>query len=158
MVMSLDSQDNSEKSDGGVVGAVSALIRAEHRHAAFLAQAMGLPAADTLALYHLANEPLSASALGDRLGLTSGSITTLVDRLVARKLARRRPHPTDRRGVLVELTKTGHGSSWKLLQFFIGDVVTAAMELPTNDQVVVQRFLARLTAAIDADTARLQQR
>lgn len=155
MTKSLDSQDNS---DGGVVGAVSALIRSEHRHAAFLAQTMGLPIADTLALYHLADEPLSASALGDRLGLTSGSITTLIDRLVARKLARRRPHPTDRRGVLVELTKTGHSSSWNVLQHFIGDVVAAATALSPNEQVIVERFLTTLTETIDSDTARMQNR
>jgi DNA-binding MarR family transcriptional regulator len=153
MTASLDSQDNL---DGGVVGAVSALIRAEHRHAAFLAHTLGLPPADTLALYHLANEALSASALGDRLGLTSGSVTTLVDRLVARKLARRRPNPTDRRSVLIELTKTGHATSWKVLQHFISDVVTAAMALPPNEQIIVKRFLTTLTNAIDTDTARMQ--
>jgi DNA-binding MarR family transcriptional regulator len=153
MTVSLDSQDSL---DGGVVGAVSALIRAEHRHAAFLAHKLELPPADTLALYHLANEALSASALGDRLGLTSGSVTTLVDRLVARKLARRRPNPTDRRGVLVELTKSGHATSWKVLQHFIGDVVSAAMALAPNEQVIVERFLTTLTNAIDTDTARMQ--
>jgi DNA-binding MarR family transcriptional regulator len=63
-----------------VVGAVSQLIRSEHRHAAYLGLAMDLSPADTLALYHLANEPLLASALAERLGLTSGSVTALIDR------------------------------------------------------------------------------
>ncbi len=119
---------------------------------------MTLPLADTLALCHLANEPLSASALGDRLGLTSGSVSTLVDRLAARNLARRLPHPTDGRGVLIELTGTGHASSWDVLQHFVGDVVAAATALSATDQVVVRRFLTGLTRAIDDDTDRMRSR
>jgi DNA-binding MarR family transcriptional regulator len=141
---------------GAIVGAVSALIRAEHRHAAFVSQAMELPLADMLALYHLANEPLSASVLGDRLGLTSGSITALVDRLVARKLAHRIKHQTDRRVVLIEMTKTGHNQSWKLLQNFIGGVVGLSESLPAHEQAVVAKFLHSLTGLVDVDTERIK--
>jgi DNA-binding MarR family transcriptional regulator len=141
---------------GAIVGAVSALIRAEHRHAAFVSQAMELPLADMLALYHLANEPLSASVLGDRLGLTSGSITALVDRLVARKLARRTKHETDRRVVLIEMTKTGHNQSWKLLQNFIGGVIGLSESLPAGEQAVVAKFLHSLTDLLDVDTERIK--
>jgi DNA-binding MarR family transcriptional regulator len=149
----LDGQDTRPPA---VVAAVSALIRAEHRHAAFLAQAMDLPAADMLALYHLANEPLSSKALGERLGLTSGSITVLVDRLVVRKLARRTNHETDRRIVLVELTHIGRARSFKLLQHFIGDVQALDALLTTEERIVVDRFLRRLTERVDEDTTRLQ--
>jgi DNA-binding MarR family transcriptional regulator len=154
MTSSLDNQDISSNE---VVGAISALIRAEHRHAAFLAQTMDLPAADTLALYHLANEPLSASALGDRLGLTSGSVTALIDRLVNKDMARRTHHPTDRRVVLVELTEHAHSESWQLLQHFIGDVTAESAQLTASDRVVVHRFLNSLTSLIDDDTKRLRQ-
>jgi DNA-binding MarR family transcriptional regulator len=146
--------DNQGISPDEVVGAVSALVRAEHRHAAYLAQAMELSAADTLALYHLANEPLSASALGERLGLTSGSMTALVDRLIARKLVCRVAHETDRRVVLIEMTKAGHTHSWNRLQHFIGDVVRLSVELSPADRVVVERFVRGLTDAIDTDTDR----
>jgi DNA-binding MarR family transcriptional regulator len=149
-------EKTEEVNAGAIVGAVSALIRAEHRHAAFVSQAMELPLADMLALYHLANEPLNASALGDRLGLTSGSITALVDRLVARKLARRINHPTDRRVVLIEMTKTGHSQSWKLLQNFIGGVIQLSESLPTNEQAVVAKFLHSLGALVNEDTDRIK--
>jgi DNA-binding MarR family transcriptional regulator len=155
MVKSLDSQAIPP---GEVVGAVSALIRAEHRHAAYLARAMNLPSADALALYHLANEPLAASALGERLGLTSGSVTALIDRLVARKLARRVPHETDRRVVLVEMTKTGHGQSWDMLQHFIGTVITMSSELNPTERKTIATFLRELTEAIESDTDQLQAR
>ncbi len=158
MVKSLDGQDISPPtSPDALVGAISALIRAEHRHAAYVASSLALPLADTLALYHLANEPLSARALGDRLNLTSGSVTALIDRLVDNKIARRKPHPDDRRVVMVELTKHGHAQSWKVLQFFIGDVIAAAIELPADERATVTKFLVSLVEKIDADTERLGQ-
>jgi DNA-binding MarR family transcriptional regulator len=152
MGKSLDSQDISADL---IIGAVSALIRAEHRHAAFVATTLGLPLADTLALYHLANEPLSAKALGERLNLTSGSITALIDRLVDRKIARRLPHPSDRRAVMVELTKTGHSQSWEVMQFFVGKVIALATELPPAERIIINRFLERLVEAVQTDTDRL---
>lgn len=42
-----------------------------------------------------------------RLDLTSGSVTALVDRLVQRGLVLRHPDPNDRRGVLVGATPHG---------------------------------------------------
>jgi DNA-binding MarR family transcriptional regulator len=152
MTKSLDSQDISPDR---LVGTISALIRSEHRHAAFVARTMDLPLTDTLALYHLANEPLSAKELGECLNLTSGSMTALVDRLVERKIARRLPHPTDRRIVLIELTKTGHAQSWKVMQHFVGRVVGLSVELPPTDRNAVANFLQQLVEVVDTDTERL---
>ncbi len=45
--------------------------------------------------------------MGDRLQLHPTSITNIVDRLEADGLARRLPHPNDRRTTLVELTDRG---------------------------------------------------
>lgn len=45
--------------------------------------------------------------MGDRLQLHPTSITNIVDRLEADGLARRLPHPSDRRTTLVELTEAG---------------------------------------------------
>ena len=84
-------------SAAAVVGALSAVIRAEHRHAAFLAPAIDLGLNEVLALYHLANEPLTAGGLHNRVGLSTGSVTALIDRLAHLGLVERRPHRTDRR-------------------------------------------------------------
>lgn len=45
--------------------------------------------------------------MGERLQLHPTSITNIVDRLEADGLARRLPHPSDRRTTLVELTASG---------------------------------------------------
>src|SRR5262245_12079367 len=70
-----------------------------------LAQATGLVPADLDALEHLeADGPLTQRELGERLLLTSGAVTVLVDRLERAGLVERRPHPGDRRAVLVDLS------------------------------------------------------
>jgi DNA-binding MarR family transcriptional regulator len=45
--------------------------------------------------------------MGERLQLHPTSVTNIVDRLQADGLARRTPHPTDRRATLVEITEAG---------------------------------------------------
>jgi len=49
----------------------------------------------------------SPSELHATATVTSGAISQQLERLERRKLVRRRPHPNDRRGVLVELTAAG---------------------------------------------------
>jgi DNA-binding MarR family transcriptional regulator len=74
------------------------------RMRAALASAAGISATDLDALEHLeADGPLTQRQLGDRLSLTSGAITMLIDRLEKGGLVRRQPHPSDRRYVMVEL-------------------------------------------------------
>ena len=50
---------------------------------------------------------LSPSALAAATLVTSGTMTTRLDRLSARGLVERRPDPADRRGVIVRLTDGG---------------------------------------------------
>lgn len=45
--------------------------------------------------------------LARKMGVTTGSLTVVVDKLVRKDLVRRRPHDTDRRSLIVELTEKG---------------------------------------------------
>jgi MarR family transcriptional regulator, 2-MHQ and catechol-resistance regulon repressor len=51
--------------------------------------------------------PLPVNEIGKKVLLTSGSITTAVDRLEDKRLVERRAHGTDRRAKIVHLTKEG---------------------------------------------------
>jgi MarR family 2-MHQ and catechol resistance regulon transcriptional repressor len=51
--------------------------------------------------------PQPVNVIGKKVLLTSGSITTAIDRLEKRKLVNRAAHPEDRRARLVELTDKG---------------------------------------------------
>jgi MarR family transcriptional regulator, 2-MHQ and catechol-resistance regulon repressor len=51
--------------------------------------------------------PLPVNVIGDKVELTTGSITTAVDRMEAKWLVVRKNHPEDRRVRIVELTPKG---------------------------------------------------
>ena len=57
---------------------------------------------EMIAVQHLRLDgPLVLGELRRRVSLTSGAMTTLVDRLEAHGLVRREPHPSDRRSVMI---------------------------------------------------------
>lgn len=71
-------------------------------------ESTGLCASDFAVLESLLHKgPLPVNTIGKKLLLTSGSITTAVDRLETRGLVRRAEDPNDRRVRLVELTADG---------------------------------------------------
>ena len=76
---------------------------------AFAATDLVLWEFDVLAALRRAGTPheLSPSALAAATLVTSGTMTTRLDRLAARELLERRPDPADRRGVIVRLTSGG---------------------------------------------------
>ena len=66
-----------------------------------------LPRFDVLAQLERASRPLSMSELSERMMVSNGNITGLVDRLVQDGLVVRAPSPHDRRTQLVRLTTDG---------------------------------------------------
>jgi DNA-binding MarR family transcriptional regulator len=60
-----------------------------------------------LGALHCGEGPIIMSDLGEELGVTPRNVTKLVDELEAEGLARRLPHPSDRRATLIELTEKG---------------------------------------------------
>lgn len=58
----------------------------------------------TLAILEGADEPLPAHVIAERLLVRSASMTSLLHTLERRGLVERRPHPSDRRKILVHLT------------------------------------------------------
>src|SRR6202453_2471253 len=61
----------------------------------------------TLAILDGAGQALPGHIIAERLLVSSASMTSLVDTLQRRGLVERRPHPTDRRKVLINLTPDG---------------------------------------------------
>src|SRR5690348_4069718 len=77
---------------------------------------------------------LPLGKMGDRLQVHPTSVTSIVDRLEAAGLVRRRPHPTDGRTVLAEITDEGRAlveiATKALVEadFGLGDLDAAALE------------------------------
>jgi len=82
--------------------------RALEAHAQRSIQSLGMCRSDFGVLEALLHKgPLPVSALGDKVLLTSGSITTAVDRLERRGYVERRGDAADRRARIVHLTESG---------------------------------------------------
>ncbi len=93
-----------------ILGEVASTETALFQHAAAAQYGLGITDMKTLSIL-IREGPMTAGEIGNRLSLTSGSVTTLIDRLERRDLVKRLPHPKDRRKVIVaanqEMLATG---------------------------------------------------
>jgi DNA-binding MarR family transcriptional regulator len=120
----------------------------QDRMRAALARHAGISATDLDALEHLeADGPLTQRDLGERLSLTSGAVTMLVDRLERAGWVNRRPHPGDRRYILIELSPQAAASAPEGLAVYHSGVRALAAQVPAAQRAAGAAFLA---AAADA--------
>lgn len=96
-------------------------------------QALGLNRSDLRALNVLEHGPQTHGVIGEALGITSGSVTALVDRLVEAGYVERRPSPTDRRRVDVTLTPATF-QAFATVYRPCGEAVTASLRELTDQQ------------------------
>jgi DNA-binding MarR family transcriptional regulator len=88
---------------------------------------------EALAVLDGAGQPLSPTAIAERLIVTTASVTSLLDTLERRGLVERRPDPTDRRRLLIVITHDGKA----VVDQFLPEVValqTAALATLTEAQ------------------------
>lgn len=87
---------------------LSKAARAVEQNALNSVSRLGLGLSDFAVLEVLLHKgPQPVNVIGKKVLLTSGSITTAIDRLESRELVHRAPHPEDQRARLVELTDKG---------------------------------------------------
>lgn len=113
------------------------------------AAALGVTAGDHLALKHLlaAAEPLGPVELARLLGMSSGSATTLVERLARAGHVDRRPHPSDGRRRAVTVTAATRDRMLGALRPIADAIETAGARLTTSERTATRRFLADVTAS-----------
>lgn len=68
---------------------------------------ISVAAFQVLAIIEGEGRPLPPSVVAERMVLTTGTMTSLIDTLVRRGLVRRLPHPDDRRMLLIDITDAG---------------------------------------------------
>src|SRR5215204_285778 len=118
------------------------------RHAAATAKRMDLEASELAALEHLqAAEAINQKRLGERLSMSPGAITAMIDRLERRGYVERIPNPEDRRSALVNITKAGLGESLRHLWPHIEDMKGVEAGFSEEERAVVARFLSAATQA-----------
>jgi DNA-binding MarR family transcriptional regulator len=86
-----------------------ARVLEDHREQAFSEHGLAAHEFDVLAALRRSGEPaeLTPGRLIEATHVTSGTMTNRLDRLVARRLVTRRPHPSDGRQSLIRLTAAG---------------------------------------------------
>jgi len=110
---------------------------------------MSMTGGELLALEHLGMEgPLGPTELAQRLHMRTGAMTALLDRLEEQGRIARRPHPSDRRKVVVQITGHGRDEVMSRLHPMVDEVIALVQSLPDKERPVVHRFLDDLTVLV----------
>ena len=91
--------------------------------------------------------PLPVKALGEKVLLTSGSMTAAIDRLERRGLVAREDDPQDRRSRIVRLTPEGRKTIQALFRVHERDMEQAAARLNRGERLELTRLLRKLGKA-----------
>lgn len=115
---------------------------------------MEMGESDLLALRLLLEAERSGAAvqpkeLAARLGMTSASMTALVDRLVSSGHITREPHPTDRRAVILKPTAGADAEVRHTLGNMHARMLEVAESLTPEQALAVTEFLRSMRDAVD---------
>ncbi|MHA7987585.1 MarR family winged helix-turn-helix transcriptional regulator [Rathayibacter sp. CAU 1779] len=91
--------------------------------------------------------------LSDHLGISTASTTKLLDRLAAAGHIERAPHPTDRRALMITITRRTHEQVRDSVGRTHAQRWEVAASLSPEEREVVIRFLERLSATARPATA-----
>ena len=115
-----------------------------------VARKAGLSTSELHSLRHLMDTPMGPVELARALGVTSAASSGVVDRLVARGHATRRPHHDDGRRTEVVITETGRVEVFAMLAPMFAGLAQLDSSLSDDERVVVERYLRGATAAMRA--------
>lgn len=132
-----------------LVAACRALYDAIDRLDAIASDRVGITRNDLRALNALERGPLKPRDLAGQLGLTTGAVTSLVDRLETRGLVTRSRDPDDRRGVLVVPTEAMFSALSPLYRAVAQRVAALAENYGADEAHAAARHLRDVTAAYD---------
>lgn len=142
--------------DAGVMALVGRLLEATH----LLERNWFLPLAaqfelhqgefDVIATLRRSGEPyaLTPTDLHERLMLSSGAMTSRLDRLENKGLIQRAPSPTDRRSIQVRLTPAGLALIDKALPLHVANEQQAVSALTQKEQKQLDGLLAKLIVGL----------
>ena len=101
--------------------------------------------------------PQPVNEIGRAIDLTSGAITTAVDRLESRGLVVRRAHATDRRARVVALTPQGRAHASAVFGSHKAVMDAAAKALSESERAILVRLLKKLGVSAANATVAAQE-
>ena len=87
---------------------------------------------------------LPVNAIGRKIMLTSGSITTAIDRLEKKRFVRRQASPNDRRVTLVQLTASGRKLIDKIFKVHAAHLEKAFEPLSAPERAALETLLKKV--------------
>ncbi|MGX7262696.1 MarR family winged helix-turn-helix transcriptional regulator [Enterococcus crotali] len=119
-------------------------------HQQAIVQALGIPANDYISI-DLLNElgPLTAGELAEKTGLSTGTITALIDRLEKIGYARREKDSNDRRRVIIVPTYEDREEIQKAYQPLNTAMQSLAREYSEEERHIINQFLAKAVSVLD---------
>ena len=113
-----------------------------------VARRAGLSTSELHSLRHLMDTPMGPVELARALGVTSAASSGVVDRLVARGHAQRRPHADDGRRTEVVITESGRLEVFERLAPMFAALSALDSSLTDDERDLVERYLRGATAAM----------
>ncbi len=124
-----------------------------------IAEQSGLSAVESKVTDYLAClGPQTPKDLSKLSGLAPASITALVDRLVGKGVVVRKPHPADRRKVLIEIDGARMAGAAPLWDHLVGSVREACEKYTDGELETVIRFLGDAALITHESTSLITQR
>jgi len=133
--------------------ALRRILRATDQYERDLATAAGLTPAQLRVMQIIAGQPGrmdTPKALAGRMGVTQATVTSVVDKLVARGMVERRPSELDRRQTNVVLTGAGEGALLSAPDALQQRYVREFVKLADWEQAQLVASLERVAAMMDA--------
>jgi DNA-binding MarR family transcriptional regulator len=128
-----------------------ALLVSGERLRGVLAREVRLGPSDLNALGHVYTDgPITPRELGDRMDMTSGTITALLDRLEKAGFLTRSVNPHDRRSLHISLSPAGHHALQGVHDTYEAAIREAGPELPDFSDDQIASLLAVLSRALAA--------
>jgi DNA-binding MarR family transcriptional regulator len=103
------------------------------------------------------SEAATPKMLANELGLTTGAVTAMLDRLETAGLVRRQPHPSDRRSLVLSLTANGAAVREWMYGTYLDAIRDATMWLGTDAIVAASEVLLSTAATIRDTTVNLDR-
>jgi len=127
------------------------VIAAENFRLRAARDVLGVGSTEMSALFYLFTEGTSTpTELAARLQITTASVTELVERLGRAGLARRAPHPHDRRKVVLSLTDAAQRQVGEMFERIAVSTARCTSLLDGDERETVLRFLHDLALAYSA--------
>jgi DNA-binding MarR family transcriptional regulator len=124
-----------------------------------VARSIGAPPVEFKAMDHITEAgELTPSQLADRLALTSGAVTALLDRLERLGWVKREPHPSDRRSVVVRRATPAESAAMQIYGPVAERIARVAAKMTSAEREAAIRFLEEAAVAAREQADELKER